>query len=84
MIPPPPPPRTRPPMIRGGGALQLDCSETLPISQMTGVEEQQMVAGPLGPGSSSLTLAEICRHTSLRFIHSVIHSFVFALHALVR
>lgn len=58
------------------GGLQLDCSETLPISQMTGVEEQQMVTGPLGPRSSTLTLTAICRHTSLRFIHSFIRLFL--------
>lgn len=32
-----------------GGQLQLGCSQTLPISQITGVEEEQMVA-PLRAG----------------------------------
>lgn len=39
-------PQTRPLIIQsepGGGKLQLWCSETLPISQMTGVEGEQMV-----------------------------------------
>lgn len=38
-------PRTRPLIIqsRAGGELRLCCSETIPISQMTGVEEEQMV-----------------------------------------
>lgn len=38
-------PRTRPLIIQSEarGELQLRCSETLPISQMTGVEEEQMV-----------------------------------------
>lgn len=50
--------QTRPLIIQSGarGELQLRCSETLPISQMTGVEEEQMVAGSRAGRDCSLQL----------------------------
>lgn len=54
----PPSTQTGPLIIQSGarGELQLRCSETLPISQMTGVEEEQMVAPSRAGRGCSLQL----------------------------
>lgn len=54
----PSPAQTRPLIIQSGarGELQLRCSETLPISQMTGVEEEQMVVPSRARHDCSLQL----------------------------